>query len=72
MSSFIRRLSHMLASPSGKCGNPLSPYWVKTSDNQKQSLIGAALPSDFHLSSSHTPAFPSSISTVSMSLPSLR
>src|SRR6266480_4336161 len=68
MSSFIRRLSHRLASPSGKCGNPLSPCRVKTSDTQKQLLIRAALPSDFHSSSSHTPAFPSSTSAVSMSL----
>lgn len=37
----------MLASPSGKYGNPLSPCWVKTSDYQEQSLIGTALPSDF-------------------------
>ncbi len=46
VASFNSRLSHMLASPSGKYGNPLSPCWVKTSDDQKQSLIGAALPSD--------------------------
>jgi hypothetical protein len=72
ISSFIRRLSHMLASPSGKCGNPLSPCRVKTSDNQKQSLIGAAIRSTFHSSSSHTPAFPYSPSAVSMSLLHLR
>src|SRR6266496_1397780 len=63
---FHPRLSHRLASPSGKCRNPLSPCRVKTSDNQKQPLIGAALPSDFHSSSSHTPAFPYSTSAVSM------